>query len=507
MITLKKYSHNNILFHVFLILFSLIGGLSILIATSSYELGCFSDGVYYLEAVNNLLNNNGFSLMSPEGNLILLSHWPPFYPLFIFLFTKITGLQTLITVKYLSAILFIVNIFLAGLIFRKFSKSIIFSLIYLLFFLTSYANTIHLIIWSESLFIFILLLGIYLFLKYIKKPNLISLTLCGLIFSFLPLTRYAGIAFIFGIILFLLLEKKNINVKLKNILLFSFISLAPVFIWLINNFLNLEKLANRNISINLISLNHIQQLIITINNWIFPFNNQPFLLYLFIAVIVSLTLFNFKTFKSIIAEHNYKLLIILICSYIIFLFFSISFLDYYTPLDNRILSVIYPLLLIIVLIVIKKMLVYYKINNFIFFPLLIMIILHSASYLIIIKNFNNGGGGFTGKIWQNSEIIKEINKNHKDRIIYSNGVDVLKFLSNKHISNLSFPHKSFRMTNKTNKNYAKEMNELVNKKNSDDITIIFFDNLSWRYYYPSREDLEINFNLSEKKEFKDGIIY
>jgi hypothetical protein len=215
-------------------LFFIYLAISILIILNSYFMtnGYLSpDSTNYLSLAQNLINGNGYIISSDRMQPFAV--WPIGYPTLIAIVSYLTGLSVFWASKVL-------NIFLIGLIFlllRKYYKKDTY-LIALLFTWGSYIY-LYFYTWSESFFIFSLILfsvSVYEFIKA-EKPkiqNYIFIFLSALLLYF---SRYIG-AFGFGIvgllgIFFLVLNK---NKKGLGLVVLSFLGLIIVVLNLYINY-------------------------------------------------------------------------------------------------------------------------------------------------------------------------------------------------------------------------------------------------------------------------------
>lgn len=227
---------------------------TILFRVSVEETGYISpDSKYYLECAQNLLDGVGF-YMTFEDEKMFFSTWPVGYPVMIFLFSKLTGLN----VFWASKCLNILFIGLCFLFFRKLfkEKSWFIGLIFCAFtFMEIYAYT-----WSEAPFIFGLLWMCISIDKYLarhdisffsrnvmskiqKRHDIFNFWLFNIFFScaFLFLCRYVGL-FSFGVIgsigIYFLIKKQY---KISLQLIFScFILFLLASFYLYNNYLHSE---------------------------------------------------------------------------------------------------------------------------------------------------------------------------------------------------------------------------------------------------------------------------
>ena len=89
--------------------------------------------------------------------------------------------------------------------------------------------------------------------------------------------------------------------------------------------------------------------------------------------------------------------------------------------------------------------------------------------------------------------------------IYSNGVDVIDFLTDKQV--LWVPHKWDANTMVANIHYEEELEFMCNDIVENGASLVYFPELYFRRYLPSPSELELTCQLPTVKQFKDGAIY
>lgn len=207
----------------------------ILFFTGHSGIGIDADSVVYLKAAQNLQTN---------GTLTDFMHkpvieFPLLYPLFISSGIFITGLQPLSFAPLLNATLFALLIFLfANLIekipvLQKWHKGALLScLVFSPAILEVYSY-----LWSETLFLIILLLFFFALNRYLNSLSRKVLFMAAGLAALAAITRYAGITLIVTGALFILVNRKlPLLKKLTDLLIFGLISSVPLTINLMRNY-------------------------------------------------------------------------------------------------------------------------------------------------------------------------------------------------------------------------------------------------------------------------------
>jgi hypothetical protein len=212
---------------ILLIVIFIVIGLSLVMKVVFHESGYISnDASNYLQLSKNLLDGFGIYVPSEkegEGVRTLFSSWPVGYPLLIAVIAKITGFSVMVSSKILNFIF----IGLTLLFFRRlfFFDAWVFALIFLF---SSYIE-ISSWTWSETGFIFGLVMFSYYLYSFLNNKDNLYLSATLLLFSacFLFLIRYIG-AYTIGVMglmwIYLLifngpLEKRKIVILTATILL------------------------------------------------------------------------------------------------------------------------------------------------------------------------------------------------------------------------------------------------------------------------------------------------
>lgn len=450
----------------------------------------------YLEASKNIVSGKGVVLNSGQ----LLSHWPPLYPLLLAALSQILNTSVLNSGIYLNSGLLYIYIVTYYFILRELKLKKTLSIVVSFLLLLSQSTLIFGQYLSEGLFLVCWLQTLYFFIKWLNSDNLKFLLLTGVFCGLLLLTRYAGIGLIGGYILYIITFKKSF----QNKLLYISVLLIPLFIIIIPWFLYLNSFdvskPIRSFAIHIVGFEKLKTFITTILYWFI--GNVTARILLITLVITGILIFRkhksilIQNLKGTIKKHKNELFLItcLSVTYVGFLFVSISFYDSYTPLDNRILSPIFPLILILIVLFISPL---KKTKN--------LSIIFYLSFFLLFVNFigtagnqwlrhYNNGSGYTSKIWSTSETLENLKHLNNNKIAYTNGIEILELYTN--IEPKLLPQKKDSL----------QLKEIKNKIENENLQLVYFKNINWRNYLMTKEQI-----LEEFKGFKiinldDGFI-
>jgi hypothetical protein len=140
--------------------------------------------------------------------------------------------------------------------------------------------------------------------------------------------------------------------------------------------------------------------------------------------------------------------------------------------------------------------------SFILF-ILFSVSVNSNSTIEAAIQLHDSGRGFSSQYWLDSEIIQYLNNDLDNRKVYSNGSDIIRFLSEKEASPL--PKKISTRTKKPNDEYNEQLRQILTEVNDGTARIVYFNSVD-QWELPSIEELEINGQLSIQGEYEDGVI-
>lgn len=476
--------------------------ITIIIACNKYSLGISADSTHYFELAKNIANSKG--IVNDNGTIV--KHWPPLYPLAIASVITLTGLSVLNSALILNCLLsfLMATVFLS--VLRKLEFDKIESVCIALLFFVSLPFTVFLWAWSEPLFFFFLSLVLWHALQFQKSFNLKHLVFVGVFSGLMFLTRYAGIGFIVGISLYYLLSEISFFEKLKRLSILFGSILITISSWGIFLVLNPTDATLRQFFVHIITAEKLKELLNTFLMWIVP--NMDFgglLTITFLLMIFYLGYvkkFNFR--KGLIEKSYQRLLRLMITAYLAFLILSISFFDFHTPLDNRILGPIFFITILLLALSLPKC--FFDRNNWQLASMIVfLLILISLTSINSWRTHKNYGGGFTHKMWNQSETLAATIQ-IKDKVIYSNGYDVISYHSFNELNTKSLPVTTSPGADKLNNKFYQDLKKMKNCVNEGDCVISYMDNVTWRWYLIEKDSLISIFNNNKVEILNDGFI-
>ena len=473
------------------------------------------DSVAYIETARSLLAGNGFYAGDQP-----MTHYSPVYPLLLAMAGLFQHGDVLQAGRWLCVILFGANIILLGiavLICTEFSLPAAGCAMFV-FIASSPIISIHSMAWSEAPFTTFTLAAFVLISLYIARPRSSLILAASLSAGCAMATRYAGVTLLPPVVLVLIfLGDRPMKHKIRDTFIFTTIALLPLASWLIRNMVTTETLTDRTLAIHVFSSQHIKNLISTMYDFALPMSmsdgSKAF--YLGFAAIFFLVSLAFLHKKNYISSNANTIRIILpaLCilfffTYISFLVISVSFFDAHTPLNARILL---PAFLVISIAgislawsfssVLDSRIIWYSFIGFVF----LSVTLNSFQAMTAAIIIHRDGYGFTSRQWKNSETIVSAMSLAGDMKIYSNGSDIIQFLTGRRVTMI--PSFTNPETLKPNEDYEKQMQVMCREVDECKAIVVYLNGITWRQYLPAPQALEAKCVMPVLGRLNDGSIY
>ncbi|MBA4304351.1 MAG: hypothetical protein C0424_09025 [Sphingobacteriaceae bacterium] len=191
------------------------------------------DSLYYLEGASYWLKTGTFSNMY-WGSVLPEVHYAPLFSGLLALLAWLSGNSPVEITPILLPFLAFINLLMIALLAKKHGLSWFGSGLMVLVVAGSYAFfSIHWHIWSEPLYLSLLLLSALTMSLWIEKKRLWWLVVAGLAAGLSVLVRYAGLFMLPLLVLWLFFAVSTH--RWRNSLLFSALALLPFALWTIRN--------------------------------------------------------------------------------------------------------------------------------------------------------------------------------------------------------------------------------------------------------------------------------
>ncbi len=505
-------SKNNRFFKTLLsptVIIVAVAGMAGIFFATRWGIGISPDSVAYIGAARNVAAGNGFTAYDA---ITPLTQFPPLYSLVLVLFGF--GADPVTGARRLNAILFGANIILTGGMVSLFAPRLRYTTIVTVV-LTAVAVpfvTIHLMAWTEPLFLFFAFSSLILLARYLDSPKT-SLAVATAIFVALGLlTRYAGAALVLTGVAALFFAARSVRRKIGDIAVFFVVSVSPMLLWMVRNRLAAGTATNRAVAFHPVNIGHLWQLFYTVSGWLSIPSTAPnavrFGVWFVIIVAVAAMLFQAVRQKSAAVwrvPSIIKMLFLFGIIYPVFLAASISFLDANTPLDDRILS---PMLIVGIV------LAAYAVDRGLStlnsaaattaVALAVTAVAFGAAFNSgkLLSESYRGGLGFSNITWRQSALWAEIEQFPASAPIYSNIPEAVYIYTGR--AALHLPKTELKTQKTRNKNYRAEMRQMQETLAAEHGLLVYFNRLSGR----TANQADINtLPLTEVFRANDGVIY
>jgi 4-amino-4-deoxy-L-arabinose transferase-like glycosyltransferase len=488
--------------HVSLLLIIAATGVFALWRSTSYGLGLVNDSAAYIGGAMNILDGNGYARISGGGEVKPITHFPPLFSLLL-AGAGLLGLDMLDAARVTILLLFGIDILLVGLSVYKISKSVIFASLgaYLLA-----VSDIHMGVYSvalsEPLFITLMLVAYLLLAEYFEHLRWQWLSLAGVAIGLSYLTRYAGISVLITAILTLLYlhvngtrTRRSTLFKEIGILLIS--SLPLIVLWMGYSQFAAGTVSNRQVIWHPVPFSKIFEGLKNLLSWIAPDDLlaiQPF----FGRLLSGISLLLLPTLLLALGGwwvHKRRALYLMperetgagaslsvalaihILVYAGFIWVSLSFFDATSPLDDRILSIIYVPALILMSGGLASLWQRYGERTNVLrwgiaFFSLVLILYSTKDGMHTVAQLSKDGQGFAYQGWRESKAIQAIQE-MPPVIIYSDNPNGIFFWTGR--SSYIVPSPIDAVTTRPRTDYQAELERMHTLIQAGDAVLILFD--------------------------------
>ncbi len=496
---IKKLSF---LYYFLLSVLCIIGFLLIFTSTASFGVGVSPDSTNYIKAAEQIINNETITVVT----------WPPLYPAMLALFSSLFRVKLLLAARILNATLFGLSIFTAGIIYRRHLKPyfIIPLLGIIIVILSRPLIPVFLMAWSEPPFILFTTLFLLFLDRYLQGNKLVNLFIAAVFVALSSLTRYAGISIILvGIFSIIFANKRNLKKLITVIPSFVTISSVPIAIWLIRNHILFGTFTGTRTPSTHSYAENFRAMSNTIYRWYFMgrLEHNHLLLagiFLFFGFIVGIH------YKELWNEIKLKLPlqyvhILFIIVYTIFLV-ATSTTSFQQLIDSRYMSPLFiPINLLLLSFITDLLKVMEKKYEIKYLRIILIIFLLFFIFLSLPKTKSTlarhyqEGSGYTAKRWLESETIRYFKHQMPECVTYSNGPDVISFLTGEIVDYVP-----------SHRRGAEVISTLESMRGEwpveDKACVVWFDNISREDLFKP-EELDQIAELVEEKKMDDGKIF
>ena len=285
---------------------ALIGFIIIYLYTKHSGIGVSPDSVVYLSTAKNLYEK-GIPLDYSNQYMVI---FPLFYPAFLRFMMSILSMDAISFAPILNACLFAALIFICGWMIERFNlrfrwyKPILLSCIVV----SPCLIEIYSMIWSETIFLILLLFFIISLSRYLQQTSWKNLIIITIIVSLACVTRYIGVAMIACAGIIILFSYANTNrKKWAHLLVFAFGSTSLLAINLIYNHLHSGTLTGTRLKGSTSLFKNMEYFGMVLCNWLpLPENSHTLALLITLCLLILFSILILKRFIQKDHFHSYE---------------------------------------------------------------------------------------------------------------------------------------------------------------------------------------------------------
>lgn len=248
-----------------------LAGILLILAITRFGPGASGDSAYYVMGAQNMLAGNGFSRTSGGGEVKPITGFPPVFSAVLAAIGWFGG-DLFQAARYLNAVLFALNIFMAGGLVYRYTRNLWPTVLACAALLTA-DNLVgwHAWVMSEPLYITLMLIGFYALQSHIERPRTAVVVGLGACLAAATLTRYIGLALVVSSMLsIMLLSRTSLRRRILDCVVLGAISIVPVDLWLRRNVVVAGTGTNRALSFHPMSRELLLGFVGAFSDWIVP---------------------------------------------------------------------------------------------------------------------------------------------------------------------------------------------------------------------------------------------
>jgi len=492
--------------------FAALAGMLVLAHATRHGIGIAPDSVSYLEAARNLAAGRGLTTAEDGAELRPLTRFPPLYPAVLAAVIRL-GSEPLDAARILGVALLGANVVLAALLAARCAPGArrLPVVAALLLASSSEIAVLHGTALSEPLFLLLGFSGLLLLSLHLETPKPLALVAASLLIALAFLTRYLGGALVAtGILACLLAPGARLQRRITNAAAFATVATLPIAVWVLGNRLGGASATGRRFAFHPIDADAISVAIASVGEWLLggQIGAVPAGL---LAAGLLLCILNWLaggTARAWRAALPRTLALFVPC-YLLLLLASISFFDAATPLNGRILSPVLVAGLVLALCAVAA-----RIRSG---QSRLHVILAAGLALIFSLGWARetsqwareraaaGGAGFASLGWRRSETVRRVAELPASSLIYSNARDAILILTGRPTRWLPAPVDA--ETRLPRPGYAAELEAMRADLRAREVSLVWFDRVSWRWYLPSGADLSQRLPIRREARLPDGEIW
>ena len=481
-------------------------------------IGVSTDSVIYLSAADRLISGEGLKPIAhyygpgiSSGQTLIA--FPPIYPLALAA-TRVFTQDRLTGAKWTHALLLAASVFLIGMIvYLTVDRSALAGLSAIFLFLSSLSVlNAYTMMWSEPLFIFLLLSVLFLLQLHLQHTNHLSLFGSAFLAGQAMMTRYAGVTILVPLVLTILLVcNKRLGTRIKDCLIVLTIALLPLAAWLLRNKLQGSSATGRSFAFHLIGSSALKEIAVSLTLFFLPFNRNPSLAVAIATLMGCLVLAAMILMLKEDARSGATAPLFscaFVTTYFVFLLAYNSFANPAVDLTPRVLLPIFVFEIVVLIWAAHRLSRLTKDSRFwwgFLFVVTALVAVNARSALSFMIHRHEDGLVFTSRKWTTSQSVQFVRTFASSKTVYSNGADAFYFFNRREA--LLIPTRFDLMAGHANAEFDRQMKAMRDEVTQNHAVIVYFDRIDWRWYLPGKQELEEIYKLPVLRRFDDGVIY
>lgn len=495
---------------------------AVMTISTRWGLAMSSDSARYVRTARHVLGTEPIveTDMESKGGQ---GHYPPFYPISLAAAARVTGLDPVPAARWLHVVMFALGTALVGLLVRHFGAAGPGILAAMAFALSPVMITTHAWLLSEALFTVLALLTMWLLVLHIEVNRTSLLLAAAVTTSLGMLTRYAGAAMGPACVAALLLFANDTSwrARIRKAIVFSGIALVLPLGLLVRNAAAGGSAVNRTLSYHPVSIDHIKDGIAAVATWTTPLgiasardaaNARPVVaimgLLVFVAVIATGIVLAWRERLAPLGRLA-GMLVLFMLSFVTLLVFSISLVDFHTPLDTRVLSPVFAGWVVLGGCVLSWFVVDRgRPSRAIAFAVAVVLIgvLAWPSFTLVSRLWSVGDG-FTHPQWRDSATMAAVRQLPPGIQVFTNAPGAVYLLSGRQFI-WTIPPQIIASSRLPNPDHDALMARISEELHAGRGVVVWLNRYGARRPgYPTAEQIRRRLGLQRSARFSDGAIY
>jgi hypothetical protein len=532
---------------------SLIGVLVVLFTTSRYGVGITPDSVAYISTARNLIAGkdlpeyaHALILKKAEDNPFLIQEvihmlidrgiakvyidyrgqpfvdWPPLFPTLLAV-VGIGGIDPLEAARYINAISFGLIILVSGRWLKKHVKSP--ALVFLGSFTVLLSEPLLRVSASamtESLFILLVLLFLFEIGEFSRSGKPLSVVVSAVVVALACLTRYIGVTLLItGLVLLLFRRNASLTRRLIDATAFGLISVLPIAIWIVRNYLVSSTLVGARVSSSYTLVQNLYHIRDTLAAWFLPPGIPPALRSLTIGLLFILAtgipvfIISRKhsgAYEALLQIMPVACFLIIYTSYLVASVTMVALA--FQRINDRLLSPIYAPLMLAIFFTINSIRQLYfheffskQVLNYFLLVAVSLCLVYPLLQVVefVTDSIHEGIDRYSTREWKESELIAYLKDNPLPGKVISNDPHALYILAGIYASSSPRRYRYDGPSPSSKANALLQFKESL--PSSRNVYLVWFKTYEGKDYLYSVQDLHSVLQIEELATFSDGAIY